>query len=152
MASNTTSEYKIVTDKLVSPDEDIIVEIVGGIYKGTITEQNRYALISDLLTNADITESKLLVEIGPYTFNYTLELADLNKVVSMNGTALTVFIPLESSVAFPIGAIVHIYNLNASTFTVSGVAGVTVRNGGTVTQYSTVTLRKRAANEWVMQL
>lgn len=48
MASNSTSEYKVVADKIVSPDEDIIVEIAGGVYKGSITEQNRYATVSDI--------------------------------------------------------------------------------------------------------
>ena len=48
MASNSTNEYKIVTDKIVSPDEDIIVQVVGAMYKDSITEPNRYATISDI--------------------------------------------------------------------------------------------------------
>lgn len=48
MASNSTNEYQIVADKIVSPDEDIIVSVVGGLYKGSITEQNRYANLSDI--------------------------------------------------------------------------------------------------------
>lgn len=48
MASNSTNEYKIVTDKIVSPDEDIIVQVVGAMYKESITEPNRYATISDI--------------------------------------------------------------------------------------------------------
>ena len=48
MASNSSSEYKVVADKLVSPDEDIIVQVAGDMYKGSITEQNRYATVSDI--------------------------------------------------------------------------------------------------------
>jgi hypothetical protein len=48
MASNNTSEYKVIADVIVSPDEDIIVNISGDMYKGSITEQNRYATISDV--------------------------------------------------------------------------------------------------------
>lgn len=48
MASNSSSEYKMVADKIVSPDEDIIVQIVGGVYKDSITENNRYTVVSDL--------------------------------------------------------------------------------------------------------
>jgi hypothetical protein len=48
MASNNTSEYKIATDKIVSPDEDIIISVVGDMYKGSISEPNRYATISDV--------------------------------------------------------------------------------------------------------
>jgi hypothetical protein len=48
VASNSSSEYKVVADKLVSPDEDIIVQVAGDMYKGSITEQNRYATVSDI--------------------------------------------------------------------------------------------------------
>lgn len=54
MASNSSSEYKVVTDKIVSPDEDIIVQIAGGIYKGTITEANRYATQSDFTSISNL--------------------------------------------------------------------------------------------------
>jgi hypothetical protein len=98
------------------------------------------------------TPELLRLETGPFTADHTLALTDLNKVVAMDGTTLTVFVPLNETVAFPIGARVHIYNLNAATFTVAGVAGVTLRNGGTVAQYQEVHLRKRGENEWVMEL
>jgi hypothetical protein len=48
VASNSTSEYKVVADKIVSPDEDIIIELSGDMYKGSISEPNRYATISDI--------------------------------------------------------------------------------------------------------
>lgn len=50
MASNFSSEYKVVTDRVVSPDEDIIVSVAGAMYKDSITEPNRYATISDITT------------------------------------------------------------------------------------------------------
>ena len=48
MASNSTSEYKVVADVIVSPDEDIIVSVAGDMYKDSITEQNRYTTIADI--------------------------------------------------------------------------------------------------------
>lgn len=48
MASNSSSEYKVIADKIVSPDEDIVVNITGAMYKDSITEPNRYATISDI--------------------------------------------------------------------------------------------------------
>jgi len=47
MASNSTNEYKVITDKLVSSDDDIVVSVAGAMYKGSITEQNRYVTVSD---------------------------------------------------------------------------------------------------------
>lgn len=48
MASNSSSEYKVIADKIVSPDEDIIVQVTGDIYKGSITSNNRLATIADV--------------------------------------------------------------------------------------------------------
>lgn len=94
----------------------------------------------------------LRLETGPFTADHTLALTDLGKVVVMDGTTLTAFIPLNDTVPFEIGSRVHLYNVNAATFTVAGVAGVTLRNGGTVAQYQEAHLRKRGTNEWVMEL
>jgi hypothetical protein len=57
MASNTTSEYKIVTDRIISPDEDIIVTLPGAMYKDSITEPNRYATISDIGDAGGVTNA-----------------------------------------------------------------------------------------------
>ena len=52
MTSNSTSEYKVIADVIVSPDEDIIVNITGDMYKGSIAAPNRYTTASDLGTTA----------------------------------------------------------------------------------------------------
>tara|TARA_B110000503_G_scaffold117643_1_gene177842 strand:- start:331 stop:690 length:360 start_codon:yes stop_codon:yes gene_type:complete len=100
---------------------------------------------------AGINASTLMVETEPHTTSYTVTLEDSGKIVAMNGTTLSLFFPLDSDVNFPIGTMIHAYDLGAATFTVAGVAGVTVRNAGTVPQYQMVSVRKRAANMWVMQ-
>lgn len=48
MTSNSSSEYKIVTDVVVSPDEDIVVRLAGAMYKDSVSEPNRYANMSDI--------------------------------------------------------------------------------------------------------
>ena len=48
MASNSTGEYKVVADIIVSPDADIMVKVEGAMYKDNIAEANRYATISDI--------------------------------------------------------------------------------------------------------
>jgi hypothetical protein len=93
---------------------------------------------------------RLLEETTTRTTNYTIALSDINKVVPMNGTSLTVSVPLESTTNFPLGSVVSIYNLAATDVTVSGVVGVTVRNSGILPQFGEISLRKRAANEWVV--
>ena len=55
MASNSSSEYKIIADKIVSPDEDIVVNLRGAMYKESITEPNRYATMGDIGDSGGIT-------------------------------------------------------------------------------------------------
>lgn len=85
------------------------------------------------------------------TADYTLALADINRIVSMlvvGGGTLT--IPTNSTVAFPIGTVINVYNRSATEFlTITGASGVTVRNEGTIEPYQEASLRKRATDEWV---
>jgi hypothetical protein len=50
MAFNSSSEYKVVADKIVSPDPDIIIEITGGNAK-----------ISSAITSTAITTTPSFV-------------------------------------------------------------------------------------------
>jgi hypothetical protein len=99
----------------------------------------------------DLAASKLFLETETRTADYTLALTDANKVVPMNkATAGTLTVPLNSSVAFPIGTVIGVYNLSSALVEVVGAAGVTVRNNGFLDQYIEVSLRKRATDEWVL--
>jgi hypothetical protein len=84
--------------------------------------------------------------------SYTLVLADAGKVVEMNNASSnTLTVPPNSSVAFPIGTLIGVYQMGAGATTVAQGSGVTVRNVGAVgAQYKEVSLRKRATDEWVM--
>lgn len=85
---------------------------------------------------------------------YTLVLTDRDKVVEQsNASAITTTIPTNASVAFPVGSIIEIYQEGAGQITVAAAGGVTLRAPGgakTRVQYSSVSLRKRATNEWVL--
>ena len=92
------------------------------------------------------------------TTSDTFVLADLrNKLVTYaNASAIAVTIPLNSSVAFPIGASINIAQTGAGQVTVSGAVGVTVRStGATATTpktrviYSAITCIKIATDEWL---
>jgi len=98
----------------------------------------------------DVSAPSFLLETTTRTANHTLALTDVNKVVPMNGSSLIVTIPTNASVAFPIGTVVNVYNLNASDVTITGASGVTVRNVGALSQFGEVSLRKRATDEWVL--
>jgi hypothetical protein len=83
---------------------------------------------------------------------YTLVLSDAGKVVEMNNASPnTLTVPPFSSVAFPIGTMLEVYQQSSGTTTIAAGAGVTVRNAGALrAQYSTAALRKRDTNTWVV--
>ena len=84
--------------------------------------------------------------------NYTLALDDTGKVVSVDSSsAVTVTVPANATVAFPVGTLVNVYRAGTGTVGIVGAGGVTVRNVGSISdQFGEVSLRKRDTDEWVL--
>jgi hypothetical protein len=85
--------------------------------------------------------------------SYTLVLADKDKLVEIsNGSANTLTVPLNSSVAFPIGTQITILQTGTGATTLTATGGVTINaTPGLIlrAQWSSATLIKRAENTWV---
>lgn len=85
---------------------------------------------------------------------YTLVLADDSKGVELSNTsAITLTVPLNSSVAFPIGAQITLVQTNTGQVTVVGAGGVTVNATPGLklrAQWSSATLLQRATNSWLL--
>jgi 2-keto-4-pentenoate hydratase len=86
---------------------------------------------------------------------YTLVLTDGNNtmVELSNASAITLTVPLNSSVAFPVGSQVHLLQTGAGQVTVAGASGVTVNATPGLkfrAQWSGATLIKRATDSWVL--
>lgn len=91
--------------------------------------------------------------INAQTANYTLVLGDKDKMVEMNvGSANTLTVPANSSVAYPVGTKINIVQTGSGQTTLTAGGGVTI-NGTpglkTRAQWSAVTLVKRATDTWV---
>lgn len=88
------------------------------------------------------------------TSNYTLVLGDDGIIIETNSTsAVIISIPLESTVAFPIGTKITVIRANTGAASVAGVSGVTVNATPGLNlraQWSAATLLKRAANTWLL--
>lgn len=85
---------------------------------------------------------------------YTLALTDVAKVVSLtNALAIALTVPTNSSVAFPIGTQILLYQGGAGQVTITAAGGVTLRSQGTKTkitgQYGVAGLLKVDTDEWV---
>lgn len=83
---------------------------------------------------------------------YTLALTDVAKVVTLtNGSAITLTVPTNASVAFPIGTQILLYQGGAGQVTISSSA--TLRSQGSklkiTGQYGVAGLLKINTDEWV---
>jgi hypothetical protein len=85
------------------------------------------------------------------TASYTLALIDQDGRLEMNNAgANTLTVPLNATVAFPIGTEIKITQVGAGATTIAGAGGVTVNAAGVVGgQWKTAVLYKRGINEWV---
>jgi hypothetical protein len=92
---------------------------------------------------------------GQTATTYTLALTDNGKLVTLsNAAAITVTVPTNAAVAFPVGASIDLLQLGAGQITVSPAGGVTVNKSMATaksrTQYSVLTLNKIATDTWVL--
>ena len=85
---------------------------------------------------------------------YTLVLTDAGKLITLsNASAITLTVPLASSVGYAIGTSIDMVQIGAGQVTVAGAVGVTVSATPGLkfrAQYSAATLLKIAANTWIL--
>jgi hypothetical protein len=82
-----------------------------------------------------------------------LVLTDNGRLVTLsNAAAITLTVPLNSSVAFATGAVINIQQIGAGQVTVAAAAGVTLNGTGTKTraQWSAASLVKTATDTWTL--
>ena len=85
--------------------------------------------------------------------SYTLTLTDDGKIVEiLTATSSVLNVPLNASVAFPIGTQITIIQTGAGQVTITPIVGVTINATPglkTRAQWSAATIIKRATNTWV---
>lgn len=95
-----------------------------------------------------------LTSINQQTAGYTTVLTDRDKLVEVSSASgVTVTIPANSSVAYPVGTSIDILQTGSGQVTIAGAGGVTVNATPGLklrTQWSSATLFKRATDTWVV--
>lgn len=143
---------------LADADGFAAFHVAGGAYQitatlGAFSRTWRYVPIG---TNAEQdTDEDVGLLVSTYTDSITLALTDASKVIEMNkATAVSVTVPPNADVAFPIPSFLDIAQIGAGQVTVVAGSGVTIRsksgNLKIAAQYGAASLYKRATNEWVL--
>ena len=105
---------------------------------------------TDIPVYADLSK----VAANVQTASYTLGLSDKGKAVELNAAAaVTVTVPVNTSVAFPVGTVIEVLQYGAGQVTIAGASGVTLRTASSLTtrvQYSGLSLRYRGGDEWII--
>ena len=140
VAGTTTLTLPAATDTLVG--------------KATTDTLTNKTLTSPILNTPTINDARQNLTLNAQTgTTYTLVLTDNGRLVTLNNAAaITVTVPLNSSVAFATGAIVNLQQIGAGQVTVAGASGVTVNGTGTKTraQWSAASLIKTATDTWTL--
>ena len=129
-----------------------VTRLIGGVTPADPADPRTFPAIWNATADQIEALGPLLLEETEVSANYTLEITDIAKVVAVDsGSNLTVTVPDNSAVAFPVGSVVNVYRAGSGAVTVEGAGGVTVRNEGDISdQFGEVSLRKRGTNEWVL--
>lgn len=159
---------------LACEDADAQLDALGfsAFVKSLVDASNYAALLTDIGVSsfmqtvlddadADAARNTLGAEkkgeqlINTQTDNYTLALTDKGKIVEgFKATGMSIEVPPNASVAFPIGTIIDLCQMGAGQVTIVAGSGVTIRSSdGKLKlrgQYSTATLYKRGTDEWVL--
>lgn len=122
---------------------------VWGAITGTLASQ------TDLQAELDAKTNKYVTENAQTGTSYTLVLTDADKIVSLSNSALiTVTVPLNSSVAFPIGTKLQLVQKGVGIVNVVGAGGVTLQSYNnysfTEGQYAVTNLIKTATDTWYL--
>jgi hypothetical protein len=149
LISNVPHPVGNVVDITNATKETLVV----GALEATTVNPSSGVIFSDGTQTKEGVPSR--TPIVQKTASYALStLTHRDSMIEMSSaSAMTLTIPLDSTVNYPIGTTVDILQTNTGQVTIAGAAGVTVNATPGLklrTQWSSATLMKRAANTWVV--
>ena len=138
-----------------------VTAVIDGAPNALNTLNELAAALGDDANFASTVTTALAAKVDSYTpitqktASYTLStLNHRDDLIEMgSSSALTLTIPLNSSIAYPVGTSLDILQTGTGQVTIAGAEGVTVNATPGLklrTQWSSATLFKRAENTWVV--
>lgn len=110
------------------------------------------------IARADATIFELLGKLAgraAFAANHTFALAERGWMVeSTSGSLVTLTIPTNATVAFPVNTLIHIHRYGAGDVAIAPASGVTLLSSSSnrklAAQYTTACLWQRAVDEWIL--
>lgn len=138
-----------------------VTAVIDGAPNALNTLNELAAALGDDANFASTVTTALAAKVDSYTpitqksASYTLSTLDhRDDLIEMgSSSALTLTIPLNSSIAYPVGTSFDVLQTGVGQVTIAGAAGVTVNATPGLklrTQWSSATVFKRAENTWVV--
>jgi hypothetical protein len=135
---------------VVSGVDDTEIGYLNGVTSAIQTQIDTKASTSSVSAKTD----KILTRTTQTGTSYTLVLGDADTMVTLtNAGAITLTVPLNSSVAYPVGTQIHLLQGGAGQVTVAGASGVTVVSTPGLklrAQWSSATCIKLTSDSWVL--
>ena len=144
----TLAGYGITNGLSTTVAASTYAPIASPTFTGTVTIPDSAA--------APFTAGYLDVPQSLKTANHQLVLADRGKSVVMNGTSLTLTVPANGTVAFPIGTAIVVINIAATSLSVAittdtmTLVNTTTTGTRTLAQNAMATLVKVGATSWII--
>jgi hypothetical protein len=147
----------------IDSDDSITYVYTGSAWLALSNPDNVTLTATQTLTNKTLTAPVLTAPVinnaittvgtNAQVASYTLVLSDRDKIVEIsNASANTLTVPLNSSVAYPVGSQIQILQTGVGQTTLTPTGGVTLNGTPGLklrTQWSSATLIKRATDTWI---
>jgi parallel beta-helix repeat protein len=146
------ARYGINISDAASENNLVVKNYLTGNITGSLNDVGTGTIKGAFVDNDNVPGQREHLQINTQTTNYTLVLSDDGKLINMNASsAVTLTVPANSSVPFPIGTRIYVRKEGIGDVTISGETGVTINApfGNTITtQYQTVALMKVGTDTW----
>lgn len=146
----------VATDTVFDAKGDLAVATAADTSARLAVGTDGFSLLADSSQTTGLKWGLPVLLVNTQTgTTYTLVLGDGGKLVTLsNAGAVTLTVPTNASVAFPVGTSVLLAQLGAGQVTVAGAGGVTVNSRGAALkiagQYGAATLVKTATDTWFL--
>lgn len=145
----TASDVGALPDSYTAP-----VTSVNGL-TGTVSITPASISAAELDSDSKVLAAQASSAIVSKTASFTLALANAGRLIQVSASsAVTVTIPTNASVAFPVGTEIEIAQMGAGAVTIAAASGVTINSlDSAVTtsgQYAVVGMKKIGTNVWLL--